>query len=209
MRLKYATAFVGAMLLVVFTALPSAASGDTLANARSATAIFTDATAALAAGYTLLTDVSDIACIDQPGLGAMGVHYANGPLIQSGTLDAARPQALVYEVQPSGRVQLGALEYVVFQSDWDAKHGGPPTLFGQKFMLTPADNRFGLPAFYSLHVWIWKHNPKGTFEMWNPEVHCGGGRDVAQSDDAAPQTATTSPIWFTCMLDAEDKQART
>ena len=33
-------------------------------------------------------------------------------------------------------------------------------------------NRFGLPAFYSLHAWIWKHNPSGTFSMWNPNVSC-------------------------------------
>jgi hypothetical protein len=55
-------------------------------------------------------------------------------------------------------------------------------------MLTPADNRFGLPAFYSLHVWVWKHNPKGTFEPWNPQVHClpatVGGR---AEEEAAPQ----------------------
>ena len=29
-------------------------------------------------------------------------------------------------------------------------------LFGQHFMLSPDGNRFGLPAFYSLHAWIWK-----------------------------------------------------
>jgi hypothetical protein len=39
-------------------------------------------------------------------------------------------------------------------------------------MLNPADNRFGLPAFYSLHAWVWKHNPRGTFEPWNPAVRC-------------------------------------
>ena len=45
-------------------------------------------------------------------------------------------------------------------------------LFGQMFMLTPAGNRYGLPAFYSLHVWVWMHNPSGMFSMWNPSVHC-------------------------------------
>ena len=69
-------------------------------------------------------------------------------------------------------MSLVALEYVVIQSVWDGAHSGVPELFGQKFMLTPAGNRFGLPAFYSLHAWIWKHNPKGTFEAWNPQVHC-------------------------------------
>ncbi len=39
-------------------------------------------------------------------------------------------------------------------------------------MPNPDGNRFGLPAFYSLHAWIWKHNPSGTFEPWNPQVQC-------------------------------------
>jgi len=94
----------------------------------------------------------------------------------------------VYEVQENGQLRLGALEYVVFQSTWDATHSSAPTLFGgQKFMLTPADNRYGLPAFYSLHAWIWKHNPKGTFEQWNPQVHCGGSQ--ASGVDANDQAA--------------------
>jgi hypothetical protein len=38
-----------------------------------------------------------------------------------------------------------------------------------------APNRFGLDAFYSLHAWMWKPNPAGTFAMWNPRVSCPGG----------------------------------
>jgi hypothetical protein len=195
-----------ATLALLATALPSAASGDTVANTRNATAIYNDSTAALAAGYELLTDASDTACIDQPGAGAMGVHYVKGALIQSGTLDAARPQALVYEVQPNGQLRLGALEYVVFQSSWDAAHSAPPTLFGQKFMLNPADNRFGLPAFYSLHAWLWKHNPKGAFEPWNPQVHCGSQAAGFEANDAAspaPSMAGMSAA-FTCSVPANE-----
>ncbi|MBV9169717.1 MAG: hypothetical protein JOZ81_06515 [Chloroflexi bacterium] len=185
---------VGAFALAA-SILPSAAAaaapgGETLANARNATAIYTDAGAAPAAGYELLTDAAGIACIDQAGEGAMGVHFVKGALVQSGTLDPARPQALVYEVGSSGRLELAALEYVVIQSAWDAGHSGPPTLFGQKFMLNPADNRFGLPAFYSLHAWVWKHNPKGTFEPWNPDVHCANGstaNGASPDEDSAPE----------------------
>ncbi len=50
--------------------------------------------------------------------------------------------------------------------------GLAPSLFGHEFMVTDAPNRYGLPAFYSLHVWAWDHNPMGTFEMWNPDVVC-------------------------------------
>jgi len=48
-------------------------------------------------------------------------------------------------------------------------------LFGQQFDVTDAGNRYGLPAFYSLHAWVWKRNPAGTFAMWNPKVHCHCG----------------------------------
>jgi len=33
-------------------------------------------------------------------------------------------------------------------------------------------NRFGLPAFYTLHVWAWKDNPNGAFTNWHPNVSC-------------------------------------
>jgi hypothetical protein len=186
MTIKYVTSVAVALLALLATALPSAAAGDTLGNARDATAIYNDPAAALAAGYDLLTDASNTACIDMPGMGAMGVHYVKTALVQSGTLDPTRPQALVYEVQPNGQLHLVALEYVVFQAAWDAAHGGtPPTLFGQKFMLNPDGNRFGLPAFYSLHAWIFKRNPTGTFSPWNPDVHCGGPSGTAQNVDQA------------------------
>ena len=179
MVLRIATSFVVGTIAVLAVVLPGAASSgsDTVANARDATAIYNDPSAALAGGYELLTDAAGLACIEQPGAGAMGVHFVKGALIQAGTLDPARPQAVVYQVQSDGRLRLGALEYVVFQSVWDSSHSSPPSLFGQQFMLTPAGNRYGLPAFYSLHAWVWKHNPKGTFEMWNPDVHCDSSRN--------------------------------
>jgi hypothetical protein len=55
---------------------------------------------------------------------------------------------------------------------WDATHSSPPALFGQEFMVTPSPNRFGIPAFYALHAWIWKENPSGLFSPWNPRVSC-------------------------------------
>jgi hypothetical protein len=165
-----------AALALVAVLLPNAAialtTGETAANVRDATASFNDPAAAFAAGYDLLTDAADLACIEQPGAGAMGVHYVKGSLVQSGTIDAARPQALVYQREADGRLHLGAVEYVAFQAGWDAAHAAPPALFGEKFMLTPAENRFGLPAYYSLHAWIWRDNPSGMFSMWNPSVSC-------------------------------------
>jgi hypothetical protein len=177
-----------ATLAICAVVLPAVAvagtTGESVANVRDATAGFNNPAAALAAGYDLLTDAADLACIDQPGAGTMGIHYVKGSLVQAGTIDVARPQALVYERTPEGQLQLAAVEYVVLQAGWDVTHGAPPSLFGEQFMLTPADNRYGLPAFYSLHAWIWKENPTGMFSMWNPSASCTSNDRTA--DTQAP-----------------------
>jgi hypothetical protein len=109
-----------------------------------------------------------------PGMaaGAMGIHFVNGAYVGTADVDPAKPEALVYEPEGNGKLRLVALEYVTFQAAWDATHSAPPELFGQTFNFTPAPNRYGLPAFYSLHAWIWKNNPAGMFAMWNPDVSC-------------------------------------
>ena len=144
----------------------------TLADVKKATKKYRKLSVAKKAGYAILKDQQGIACIDNPGVGAMGVHYVKGDLVGDGKIAAKTPEALVYEPRSHGRMRLVAVEYVVFQAAWDANHTSPPSLFGHEFMLQTAPNRFGLDAFYMLHAWIYKHNPAGTFEPWNPRVHC-------------------------------------
>jgi hypothetical protein len=170
------------------TGVASASNGHGhLHKVKRATARYQRLSVAEGAGYGLLVDAAGIACIDMPGVGAMGVHYVNGDLVGDGAINALTPEALVYEPQANGRMQLVALEYVVLQDAWDANHTSPPTLFGQQFNFTPAGNRYGLPPFYSLHAWIWKHNPDGKFAMWNPNVSCTPTKGHGHQDDA--QTA--------------------
>ncbi len=123
-------------------------------------------------GYALLRDAAAIACIDKPDEGGMGVHYVDGDLVADDQVQATKPDVLVYEPRPNGTERLAALEYVVFQSAWAATHTEPPELFGREFELVPAGNRYGLPPFYELHAWLWRHNPSGTFADWNPRVRC-------------------------------------
>jgi hypothetical protein len=52
------------------------------------------------------------------------------------------------------------------------KNPGPSELMGQFFHLFDAPNRFGLPAFYTLHVWAWNENPNGAFVNSHPKVSC-------------------------------------
>jgi hypothetical protein len=136
------------------------------ADVRRATAAFQDLEAAKTAGYALLHG-----CVTGPDSGAMGVHFANGALVGDGELDVNKPEALLYE-QKGGRMQLVAVEYVVLADGWSAKHAMPPVLKGQLFSYTGSPNRYGIPAFYSLHVWAWKANPSGMFADWNPRVSC-------------------------------------
>src|SRR5215813_10681568 len=144
--------------------------------ARKATAKYQRLDVAISGRYDLLVDANKIACIDLPGAGGMGIHFVNGALVGDPAIVATKPEALVYAPQKNGRLQLAALEYVVIKSAWDETHSGPPSLFGQTFNLTLSPNRFGLPAFYSLHAWLWKKNAKGMFVPWNPKVSCNGSR---------------------------------
>jgi hypothetical protein len=134
---------------------------------RYATERFRDASAAVADGYVL-----QFGCVSGSDQGAMGVHFVNGPLVGDGLLDVARPEALVYEPTRGDGFRLVAVEYLVLADTWNAAHAGPPELMGQLFHLIDSPNRFGLPAFYSLHVWAWKDNPSGTFVNWSPKVSC-------------------------------------
>ena len=64
------------------------------------------------------------------------------------------------------------VEYVVIAVGWNAAHQAPPVLMGQLFNYIGAPNRYGIPAFYELHVWAWRSNPSGVFADWNPRVSC-------------------------------------
>lgn len=167
-----------------------------LRTARAATAQFHALGQAVAAGYGLPPAGAPLhECISSlTGTGAMGFHYINGGLLDT-TVDPSKPEALVYAPDRHGRLKLVALEYVVFQAPWIAEHGATmPTLFGQMFMSTGAPNRYDIPAFFSLHVWLWKDNPAGLFAPFNPNVSChpGAGSDGERADDTRAEDA---PAW--------------
>jgi hypothetical protein len=134
---------------------------------RDSTERFKDVSVAESEGYAL-----QFGCVSGPDQGAMGLHYVNGTLVNSGVLDATRPQIVIYEPMPDGHLRLTGADYLVFADTWNAKHSAPPELMGQLFHLFDAPNRFGLPAFYTLHVWAWKENPNGAFVNWHPNVSC-------------------------------------
>jgi hypothetical protein len=145
--------------------------GSALTTYRAVAAQFASTTSAQAAGYGLIHDNAGIYCIADPaGSGAMGYHWVDVGNLLDGSLDPNHPEAIVYEKRADGSFHLVALEYIVTQEAWGSV---APELFpGHPFMATGADNRFGLPAYYSQHVWVGKGNPLGNLAMWNPAVHC-------------------------------------
>ena len=134
---------------------------------RQSTARFRDVSVAEAEGYLL-----QFGCVTGPDVGAMGLHYVNGDLVARGELDPTRPQIVIYEPKADGHLQLTGADFLVIASAWDANRSGPPELMGQLFHFFESPNRFGLPAFYTLHVWAWKENPNGAFVNWHPNVSC-------------------------------------
>lgn len=148
---------------------------------RNATAQYQNVVNAMHAGYG-----ATLGCVSGSDHGAMGVHYVNGDLISGKTLlgstqqlDPTQPQALIYEPQENGQMQLVAVEFIILASALPAN--AAPQVEGHLMLYidgptvqnpsAPA-NRYGLPAFYELHVWAWRDNPQGPFVDWNDHVSC-------------------------------------
>jgi hypothetical protein len=120
-------------------------------------------------GYELM-----FGCVSGGDFGAMGLHYVNMGLVGDGDVNENEPEIILFEPRANGRIRITGADFLVPVAAWEMKHPGegPPMLLGQLFHRFESPNRFGLDAFYTLHVWAWKDNPVGTFSNWNPDVTC-------------------------------------
>lgn len=157
---KPAATIAATLVAAIFASTPALAQiGNPLAEAvRSATEKYQDPAAALADGYVAMP------CVSGPGSGAMGIHFVNPPLLEDGEIDVSRPEALMYEPQADGSLELLGVEFIAFE--------GPAVLMGHLFHFVAAPNRYGLDPFYELHVWAWRENPGGMFADFNTAVSC-------------------------------------
>jgi hypothetical protein len=141
---------------------------DDLRRARDATRKFRNVAVARAAGYAASGE-----CAQDPKYGGMGVHYTNPDLVADGKLDVTKPEVLVYQPMPGGKLRLGAVEYFQADADGDlATDPDRPYLFGLPFDGPMLGHEPGMPIHFDLHVWLYRHNPAGLFAAWNPRVHC-------------------------------------
>ena len=144
--LRVGGALVLVSSLLAGTAFAAEAGRNPLAeHVRAANDRFKDVAVAVSEGY------APIPCASGIEGGAMGVHYVNAGLIGDG-VDIKHPQAVMYEPQADGKMELVAVEYITSKE--------------------PASLRYGLGPFYELHVWAWKPNPHGAFADMNPTVSC-------------------------------------
>ena len=163
------------------------ARGRALDEVRAATEKYRDVKAALADGYmpdplNICETPYHMGSTTQSGV--MGIHYLHPELLGIGEqrtrLDATgahtdftHPAVLVYEPQTDGSLELVALENLVSADAWEAGgNRGPPSFAGQPYAFTPENPAMTLPALFDLHVWLYRDNPSGMFEPYNPNATC-------------------------------------
>ncbi|MDX8538036.1 hypothetical protein RFM23_10420 [Mesorhizobium abyssinicae] len=159
MTIQICTRGLIGILTIAAASAAQAENANPLADkVRAADSRFEDVAVAKAEGY------APIPCASGITGGAMGIHYVNAAYLKDDAVDVARPEAVMYEPVADGTLRLIAVEYITAK--------GPASLEGQLFNFNSAPNRYGLGAFYELHVWAWKQNPTGTFADMNPNVSC-------------------------------------
>lgn len=150
-------------------------------------AIYNDVAKANVAGYTVWSPdptVAGTTCASAPE-GKMGYHLVNVPLRGAAStpatgdavIDPQKPEMLLYEKKSDGTLALVGVEWIVFKAAWEREKGAgaaAPTVLGQPLLYSEHTFVAGGPLVphYELHVWIFKDNPRGMFDPWNPNVTC-------------------------------------
>lgn len=157
-----------AAALVMFATAASAQEGDRqppnrpalspltvmeLHEARQASAAFHDVDRAIEAGY------ADIGVF----YANMGWHYLKNDALDE-HFDPSEPELLVYADDPyGGKRRLVAVEYAIPLD----KSAQAPSGFTGSADAWSVNSTFQL---WTLHVWLWEHNPQGLFASHNPRL---------------------------------------
>ena len=135
-----------------------------LERVRSALIKYQDPIKAVHDGY-----FSTVGCVRYP-TGGMGIHFLN-PQFIGPVPDPMRPTILLYEPVGDKLRLVGAEWFIPLATGVKER----PQLFGQPFDGPMEGHEPLMPAtlrHYDLHVWLFKSNPAGLFNMVNPNVNC-------------------------------------
>jgi hypothetical protein len=127
-----------------------------LASVRAATARYHDFEKAMEDGYV----------VQATGYVAnMGYHYLN-PAYMDYTFDAEHPELLLYVPDKNGKMRLVGVEYGVLIDDLENPQPAPEGFTGDADVWTINEDAH----LWTLHAWVWYHNPDGIFASHNPRV---------------------------------------
>jgi hypothetical protein len=177
-------------------------------QARQATRVYQDQTAAILDGYRRIGR-------DFP---AMGEHWIKIGLLFDGKIDAAHPEVLAYATV-SGKPRLLGLAYVLpllqgesapdYPAGREAWHAHFRTLDDETFLAQDHSTSHGEhgPRLAMLHAWIWAPNPEGMFaaDNWNIPYLRLGITPPAEASNAAAKAlslATGGAEYFLMAVDA-------
>lgn len=137
----------------------------TLATLRRATAAYHNVEKALEDGF-----VSQKMCVAEnpiDGRHPLGIPFVHLDRLLDGALDPEEPEILFYAPRENGTLRLVGVEMAVPIALWGEED--PPELFGRQLHENEAE------GLYGLHIWIWLHNPEGTFAIGHPGISCEAG----------------------------------
>mgnify|MGYP001823714825 FL=1 len=135
-----------------------------LAQVRLATARYHNIHNAMADGYV---DANFVA----PGIGC---HMINFAYAFDGAIDLEKPELLVYadcSGAARGRSELRAVEYSLICPLTDCSGTPIPEGFtGDNDAWEFFEAVGNIPSQWTLHAWVWRHNPSGIFVKVNPSL---------------------------------------
>lgn len=190
LRVTLKAAAITAAFLVASSASADQYDLDAL---RAAVEKYKDVNVALAEGF--IPDPSGH-CVDAGAeglpaeLGGMGIHYLNPALLKiaateprvngmSTHTDFTSPAILLYEPQADGSLVLVGIENLVFEEAWKAAgNAAGPSINGRMWDHmadnpdTDGDEAHGFEPHFDQHVWLFRENPNGNLEPFNPNVTC-------------------------------------
>ena len=139
------------------------------------------------------------------GPGSMGFHFINGGLLDASTSIRRSPR-----LSSTSPTSTASSTWSRSSSSPSRPTGMPPIrascrrrCSGRMFMVNRRPNRYDIPAFYSLHVWLWKPNPARPVRAVQPaNVSCDGAVAAGGSSTAAlaaaAQLAAARGVKFDC-----------
>jgi len=172
---------VGSLLAPIVASAQSAdpAKSAEWPNVRKALEKYQDVVVAVRDGY-----FSSVLCVQDEAGAGMGIHFVNRALFGP-VVDPMKPQILLY-VPVGDKLELIGAEWFVPLATGVKER---PSLFGQPFDGPMEGHPPTQPSalhHYDLHVWLFKSNPAGFFNAFNPSVKCPKGEYTHIADPVKP-----------------------